>query len=170
MKTVLLSVRPEWCALIFKGDKTAEIRKTKPSINEPFKVYVYCTKSRKYRNQKYAAIDKMLGGGMVIGEFVCGGITPLGNVSTDKWEHLAGSKHEWLKRVVTNCACLTEEQLHDYSNGKFCYAWQIDKFDAYTKPKELSAFIGLRKTKFGMAPYQLTRAPQSWCYVEEVAS
>lgn len=168
MKAVMLSVQQFYCGLIARGLKTTEIRKTLPKLKEPFKVYVYCTKSRKYRGPKFEAMDKALGGGMVIGEFICGGITPLGNVSTDNWEHLAGNVHEWKKKVVTETACLTEAELHAYAGGKFCYAWQIDKFTHYTEYKEISAFTGLRKTKFGLQPYRLTRAPQSWCYVEEV--
>lgn len=50
MKSVLLSVRPNWCELIANGKKTIEIRKTKPKLNTPFKCYIYCTKpSKKYQ-------------------------------------------------------------------------------------------------------------------------
>lgn len=33
----------------------------------------------------------------------------------------------------------------------------------------LSEFMGLRKTKFGYAPVEIKRPPQSWCYVEDLA-
>ena len=36
----------------------------------------------------------------------------------------------------------------------------------YDAPRELSEFTGLRDTRFGAAPYDIKRAPQSWCYVE----
>jgi len=36
----------------------------------------------------------------------------------------------------------------------------------YDMPKELSEFTGLRDTKFGAAPHEIKRPPQSWCYVE----
>lgn len=59
MKSVLISIQPKWCELICTviGNengkpiykKTVEIRKTRPSIETPFKVYIYCTQSRKYR-------------------------------------------------------------------------------------------------------------------------
>lgn len=40
MKSVLLSINPSWCNLIFLGIKTLEIRKTKPNMgDEPFKCY-----------------------------------------------------------------------------------------------------------------------------------
>ena len=43
MKSVLISIRPEWCEKIASGEKTVEVRKTRPKIEPPFKVYVYCT-------------------------------------------------------------------------------------------------------------------------------
>ena len=42
------------------------------------------------------------------------------------------------------------------------------KLVIYDKPKELSEFEGLRKTKFGYEPIEIKRPPQSWCYVEEL--
>ena len=42
-KAVLISIQPKWCELIASGRKTIEVRKTKPKILTPFKVYIYCT-------------------------------------------------------------------------------------------------------------------------------
>ena len=42
-KAVLLSVRPNWCKLIWAGMKTVEVRKTCPKLETPFKVYIYCS-------------------------------------------------------------------------------------------------------------------------------
>lgn len=44
MKSVLISIQPKWCELIASGKKTIEVRKTKPKLETPFKVYIYCTK------------------------------------------------------------------------------------------------------------------------------
>ena len=44
-KAVLISIRPEWCDLIVRGKKTIEVRKTRPKLETPFKVYIYCTKA-----------------------------------------------------------------------------------------------------------------------------
>ena len=43
---VLLSIRPEWCQKIFRGEKTMEIRKNFPKDfqGQPFKCFVYCAK------------------------------------------------------------------------------------------------------------------------------
>ena len=44
MKAVLMSIKPKWCELIAQRKKTIEVRRTKPKLNVPFKVYIYCTK------------------------------------------------------------------------------------------------------------------------------
>lgn len=46
MKSILISIRPEWCEKIVSGEKTVEIRKTRPKLEPAFKVYIYCTKKR----------------------------------------------------------------------------------------------------------------------------
>ena len=65
MKSVLISIKPEWCELILSGHKTIEFRKSSPK-ELPFVAYIYCSKGGKqiYRNGK-------LLNGTVIGSFVC---------------------------------------------------------------------------------------------------
>ena len=65
-------------------------------------------------------------------------------------------------------SCLTYEELADYiGNGKTGYGWHISDLRIYDAPRELSGFTGLRDTRFGAAPFDIKRAPQSWCYVLE---
>lgn len=45
-KAVLISIRPEWVKKILDGEKTLEVRKNRPNMETPFKVYIYCTKLR----------------------------------------------------------------------------------------------------------------------------
>ena len=42
-KAVLISIRQEWCERIINGQKTIEVRKTRPKMDTPFKCYIYCT-------------------------------------------------------------------------------------------------------------------------------
>ena len=42
-KAVLISIRPDWVEKILSGEKTLEVRKTRPKLEAPFKVYIYCT-------------------------------------------------------------------------------------------------------------------------------
>lgn len=117
----------------------------------------------------------------VIGEFVCDRISPLHNICTDDWKRLAGGLHNIEKELV-NQACLTEAQLHTYAGGKNCFAWHISDLKIYDTPKELIEFHTWKKckscSKSGyestaciydencMIPAAITKAPQSWCYVE----
>lgn len=145
MKSVLLSIQPQWCKLIFSGEKTIEVRKTAPKLETPFKVYVYQTK-HKGKSIVSEALNTVYGGGKVIGSFVCDRIReiiPLG---------LRGFKlgAEWLKEM-----CLSKEQLDEYGGLKTLYSWHITSPTLFDKPRELG--------EFGIA-----RAPMSWCYVEEV--
>ena len=43
MKAIMISIQPQWVEKILNGEKTIEIRKTKPSCELPCKVYIYCT-------------------------------------------------------------------------------------------------------------------------------
>ena len=189
MKAVLLSIRPEWCKKILDGEKTVEVRRTCPVHGTPFKVYIYCTLAGSdslfmdVLNRDVAAWNR--GGwpekrGRVIGEFTCDRITPLFNVCTDNWHHLAGDVHEWHKELIKR-ACLTDAELKAYAKGQNCFAWHISDLKIYDTPKPLSAFKGLCKIDVGCGecPYYnytkmdcdgrtIKRPPQSWCYVEEL--
>ena len=46
-KAGLISIKPQWCALIANGEKNIEVRKTRPKLDPPFKYYIYCCKPKK---------------------------------------------------------------------------------------------------------------------------
>lgn len=205
-KAVLISISPKWCEKIASGEKTIEVRKTRPKLETPFKCYIYCTKAKKrligilkdgdenygetyHGKPVFIKLDEgsvcdMWGKRQkVIGEFVCDRISPLHNICTDDWKRLAGGLHNIEKELV-NQACLTEAQLHTYAGGKNCFAWHISDLKIYDTPKELIEFHTWKKckscSKSGyesttciydencMIPVAITKAPQSWCYVEEM--
>lgn len=39
-KAVMISIRPKWCEKICNGEKTIEVRKTRPKLETPFKCYI----------------------------------------------------------------------------------------------------------------------------------
>ena len=63
-KAVLISIRPEWVEKIARGEKTVEVRKTRPKLDTPFKCYIYCTQGNDARRLRGSW-------GKVIGEFTC---------------------------------------------------------------------------------------------------
>ena len=111
MKSVLISIRPEWVEKIASGKKTIEVRKTAPK-ESPFKAYIYETKGKKIEcgfhfedtgitlREKYvfgmhkARIIKHYrdeGRGKVIGEFICDKAErfSVGSLRSDDIEKLA---------------------------------------------------------------------------------
>lgn len=164
MKSVLISIRPEWCELIASGKKTVEVRKTKPKLETPFKVYIYCTKDEPmYRSgDKFWCPNDECGNGKVIGEFVCEEIK---DMRDEDQEPTCLSVDEWLK----------------YTDGHkgAVYGWHISDLVIYEEPRSLDDFFhACNKPKGTDCAVCLdhrennckaiTRAPQSWCYVEEV--
>jgi predicted transcriptional regulator len=168
MKSVLISIHPKWCELIASGKKTVEVRKTKPKLETPFKVYIYQTRkpvevSFYGTGRHISEYDKTKWynerSGKVIGEFLCDYIYH--NISLDCKD-----------------SCVSVSKLKKYANGKELYGWHISDLVIYDNPIELSEFSHYKK--FDWWDYghhtnkpqwklcDLTRPPQSWCYVEEV--
>ena len=136
-KAVLISIRPEWVRKILNGQKTIEVRKTRPKMDKPFKCYIY-----------------KCGNGKVIGEFLCDEIININGAG----------------RIPSDAArptCLEPAELHQYLGAATGFGWHISNLRIYDTPRELWEFTGLRETKFGAEPVQITRPPQSWRYVEE---
>jgi predicted transcriptional regulator len=184
MNGVLISIQPKWCKLIASGKKTLEVRKTRPKLETPFKVYIYCTQghgkntfncpvSFETIRDDYIETDSMdcinseIGNCKVIGEFICDEIR-------DARECFIGP------------SCLTTEEWLKYTDGyeKPVWCWHISDLKIYEKPKELCEFYIWKKCNSCKAtgyessacvydedckvPAIITRPPQSWCYVEEV--
>lgn len=171
MKAVLLSIKPKYCELIASGQKEVEIRKNRPKIDMPFKVYMYCTIgdiniygdsnscitdcNKFLKNGGIEAFKKTsqmnLWNGKVIGEFVC---------DTMIIDHTFG--HDELLSAI---ACLDVAEIAAYCTNDPMYAWHISDLVIYDEPKELSEFL---KYNYIIKKCSLTRPPQSWCYVEEL--
>lgn len=176
-KAVMISIQPRWCELIANGEKTIEVRKTRPKLETPFKCYIYQTlpKSGDWNERD----------GRVIGEFLCDqtiwmakiGYTGIGGKPIYKLadhENLGHPIEPLLKE-----ACLTEEAIEAYLSGNPGFMWHISDLEIYDKPKEISDFkkhnrdcyfdnLGMATPKCSECPKcNLTRPPQSWCYVEE---
>ena len=114
----------------------------------------------------------------VIGEFVCDRIFPI-----DVYDN--GCIKDWNFECMWQ-ACLPYEGIAAYiGREKRGYGWHISDLKIYDTPKELIEFHTWKKckscSKSGyestaciydencMIPAAITKAPQNWCYVEEVA-
>ena len=183
-KAVMLSIRPKWCEKIASGEKTIEVRKTKPKLETPFKCYIYCTAERAgydalwvldaptRKEYSFMAVSAYLenpkgankGNGKVIGEFTCDRIYELAPLN-------------YAPDDVERQACLTREEIVQYLKG-IGYGWHITDLRIYDVPRELSEFEHYYECNECDAKWatecnacheegKIKRAPQSWCYAEE---
>lgn len=142
MKSVLISIRQEWCDLIAEGKKTVEIRKTYPKLQAPFKVYIYCTKgdSQFCEGDRFCLYTPphdtpIVANQSVIGEFECSQICAvLSHPSI-----FAG--HPLFFQKAIDDACLTRDAVEEYSDGKDVFGWVISNLKIYDKPKYLGRFV-----------------------------
>ena len=173
MKAILMCIRPEWCDLIIRGQKTIEVRKTRPKSETPFRVYVYCTKAPQqlitifkdgeetmdgeihHGKPVFIKFNKLLPDSVrgktqvVIGEFICDDIRRIGPeyciVKEDIETAIAGS-------------CLSIKQVKEYAGWdigmnyadmKDLYGWHISNFKLYEEPVKLKDFWGMKPCKHG---------------------
>lgn len=186
MKSVLISIKPQWCALIANGRKTIEVRKTRPKLEPPFKCYIYQTVGG--RTNTVDILENNLG--KVIGEFVCDRIDRIDVIDDSMMTYIqVNSKGDMF---ITQETCLDIDRLQQYLGNKSGFGWHISDLVIYDKPKELSEFVtfcdkdtkcclkcrhylfdsddlnGYRRWCDVYRRKPLTRPPQSWCYVKEV--
>ena len=181
-KAVLLSVKPKWCELIAIQRKTLEIRKSRPSIETPFKVYIYQTKGKwlfsVLGDAGMTSIAEILesGLGLAVGEFICDYIV---DISVPYPAYFREMNSDILKQ-----SCLTYADIHRYSGTRNVYGWHISDLRIYAEPKPLSEFYaycpkeycsdGCPKFKYNFCDllhngrHPISRAPQSYCFVEEL--
>lgn len=167
MISIIASINPRHCVPIADGDKSLEMRKSKPK-EVPFKVYIYCTGVKSLNLATYCDLHRRSGGridewaGKIIGEFVCDRV----------YQYTTGNLTEGMDistEEVTRMACLSYEELMAYENSaepkENClymvglYAWHITDLQIYRKPKGLGDFI-----RPGTDAKGFSRPPQSWYY------
>jgi predicted transcriptional regulator len=155
MKSVLISIQPKWCEKIASGKKIIEVRKNKPSINTPFKCYIYCTNQKTIgdfilcksdENSTLFGYNSAVGvnksvakdgdiqlKGKVIGEFVCDVIFQI-----KVFEN--GTIQDYIRYHMEK-SCVAYDELVEYiGKGKVGYGWGISDLVIYDEPKELSEF------------------------------
>ena len=176
-KAVMLSIRPKWVEKIASGEKTIEVRKTKPKLETPFKAYIYCSQGNDARRLRGSW-------GKIIGEFTCDRIYKIDKDSTD-FLFKAGGLSVYKQAAEEKCGlcvAMTDDELHGYLGHCQGYGWHVTDLRIYDVPRELSAFRRTCKNSWycescamywenngtcGNESLQIRRPPQSWCYVEE---
>ncbi len=135
--------------------------------------------------------------GKVIGEFTCDRISEYSYISDSLNESTYNKNSESFYSISPDdckSACLTQKDLLDYGKGKTLYGWHISDLVLYDEPKDLCEFKKVCKfqnedsscqfqkvrCKFCEFDFNadnsinlaectnfMTKAPQSWCYVDD---
>lgn len=196
-KAVMISIRPNWCQKIASGEKTIEVRKTKPKLETPFKCYIYCTQDKHLafmQNQTgtnlIACMDAnaaipvggAIGNGKVIGEFTCDRIYELETKAPGGSYYVKGESQPTTNDVARQ-SCLTLKDMHEYLKAARGYGWHISSLKIYDAPRELGELRRVCSNNLycescamywknggtcGNESLRLKRSPQSWCYVEKL--
>lgn len=160
--------------------------KAKPYLyreaNLPFELFL---DSQLYKGDGY---DDRLFSGKVIGEFICDKV--------DKIIPLQHTYYNYIGLPIANITeygiwnddlaqmCLKKKEIYNYGKGKMLYGLHINNLKIYDKPKKLREFYtkktcnSCKKSGYESTacvydedckiPMPITRAPQSWQYVEEL--
>lgn len=177
-KAVMLSIRPKWVEKICGGEKTIEVRKTRPKLDAPFKCYIYCTQSG-------VALGAWGKHGKVIGEFTCDRIYKIDKGDSTGFLFKAGGLSVYKQAAEEKCGlrvAMTDDELHGYLGHCQGYGWHIVDLRIYDQPMELTEFrrscpndlycedCAMYSNNNGICnngALPLRRPPQSWCYVQE---
>lgn len=181
MKSVLISIRPQWVEKIASGKKTIEVRKTAPK-EVPFKCYIYATKATKWfllsimvtseellwlsngkikmgdgfelwgRGEDYLCVNRK-----VIGEFICDKIDEYAfHDGLTEFNSMGLPSRIYGSYLIFTdeykSMCLSYDEVKDYGKGKTLYGWHISDLKIYDKPLLLSE-LGVHYP------------PQSWRYI-----
>lgn len=148
-EAVLFSINKPHTDNIRAGLKTSELRKRPPKLTGAYKAFIYETLKRG-------------GCGAVIGEFTA--------TNKERWRICVGIP----SHLCAN-ACVTAAEIYKYCRGGHDDITEISISDLviYDEPKELNEFRGRKlvwRGKNHIHVYEeIKRAPQSWCYVEELS-
>lgn len=183
-KSILQSIKPQYCELIASGKKTIEVRKTRPKLDVPFKVYIYETKFiNRCKDCEYCSFESIVmsrmkdvckyeennwkitslssrcfqnkySGGKVIGEYVCDEIVPFGFTPYNHGEYMLSGNAD-SERDVLKDSCLSFSEMYEYIGEGCGYAWHISNLKIYDKPKELSEFEIIDKEFLKECPYRI---------------
>ena len=167
MKNILISIRPQYVAKILNKEKTIEVRKRFPSDYVGW-VYIYCCKQRKNEIGCHINYEKV--DGKVVARFWCDKVEEIKPQFTKDNKGVSYITETKSYIELCNESRLLSYKLNNYLLSKNGYAIHITKLEIFDKPKEIREFETRHwnsKNSFERDNvYQLTRAPQSWCYIE----
>lgn len=165
VKAVMLSANPKSCSWIAEGIKTVDIRKTRPKLEPPFKVYVYCTKPEErlvciikdgddiygetyHGKTQFIKVEKhdypmFVKEQKVIGEFVCDEIrfaTLSDLIVKEDAEKIWRGTLMGKKELLCYLGYKRGTSIYDAKRYGF-YLWHISNFKLYDNPRDIDDFF-----------------------------
>lgn len=129
---VMINLSPEECMRIATGEQKALLRKLKPNLNTPFKVYILCSKSetRVFGNDKSFLTDSFK---LLKSE------KDFERTSCDTHYLVQGWIEKALAEIIED-TCSDYSSLYSYLAKKSAYAWYVSDLKFYDKSKSVSDF------------------------------
>ena len=140
---ILMTIKPRHLHNILIGEKTFELRKTKPknTVLSDYPLHVYLVESGS--------------GGLIKGEFDC---------------YFINSVCVWSDgdiKFYPNDACVTEQELKEYAGDNVIYAWKIDNVHG-AKSEHIKGYTRDLDYKVrSISEFGFNRPPLSWCYIKD---
>lgn len=167
MKSILISIRPEWVEKILNHRKTIELRKTAPRAwadylssksfekPTPIDVYIYCTNGkpltrlgtlwngdRKTDVFSLSYPPNATYNGKVVGKFKLRKVDMFDMGANQSKDYQTFDDY----KEILKDACLSKRELEDYLGCRMLdmachfYAWHISDLEVFDEPKELGEF------------------------------
>ena len=145
MNSIMVALTPKQCKLIEEGKQTALAFKTGPKLEPPFRVYMYCKKTRILgellvrngelvaQNRGFRETGDVPAAGKVIGEFICNRTQ---HYSTASYKDAATTSD----KEVEKCIRLTYSELMQYESDCSFFIIKVTSPQFYLQPKELNNF------------------------------
>ena len=189
MKAIMISIQPQYVEKILNGEKTIEIRKTMPKCELPCKVYIYCTKPRKwwrYSSCGYTSDEllwktkdkiKMCDGfefyyeiqdcivinGKVVAEFTLNKIDKFDSAYSE-WAYSVAPEDSEMPISETQFIQMAEQKGKLDCNDLLKYFGDEDYIAYAWHIDNLKVYDKPKE----LSEFNVKRAIQSWCYVEEL--
>ena len=174
-----MTIRLYWFYLIWMGKKKKEVRLNRPR-NFKGDVYLYVSKTNWKKDLQRIPDHQRRFFSQFVGKV--GARFTLGKVDTwykqgEGWVWMNDALEDYRFALLMGGAELDFHEFSAYTKGKrVCYSWDITNLVKFDEPLELKQYLtyshtvdgigfkGERKKFTILKP--ITRAPQSWCYVE----
>ena len=164
---LLIPIQPQHVQNILNAKKWIEIRKTRPKLQLPFRMYIYCTQDQSWPlcyTDVASDVFKCTNishpewnlNGMIVGDCI---VTEIRTYTWDEINQCYDISDDDLRDT-----CLSQDQLFDYGRGKPLYGYHFSSVARYQTPLPLTAAwkYTLNNT------HTVTHAPQTWMYIEGI--